>query len=91
MTIEDEIRDEKLQHNINIETPKTFALQSSKIDKYEHFASDAMLPINQTQIIEQAKFINSPLAKALENLKSLNLSNEVCEIKQTECIFPNSS
>ena len=35
MTIEDQIRDEKLQYNINTEASKISALPSSKIDKYE--------------------------------------------------------
>ena len=34
MTIEDQIRDEKLQYDINKETGKISALSSGKIDKY---------------------------------------------------------
>ena len=34
MTIEDQIRDEKLRYNINREAAKKSALSSSKIDKY---------------------------------------------------------
>ena len=34
MTIEDQIKDEKLQYDINRETAKISALSSSKIDKY---------------------------------------------------------
>ena len=33
MTINDQIRDEKLQYDINKETPKISALSSDKIDK----------------------------------------------------------
>ena len=36
MTINDEIRDEKLQYDINIEAAKTSALSSGKIYKYEY-------------------------------------------------------
>ena len=36
MTIDDQIRDEKLQYNINREAPKIFALSSDKINKYEY-------------------------------------------------------
>ena len=36
MTINDEIRDEKLQYDINIEAAKTSALPSGKIHKYEY-------------------------------------------------------
>ena len=35
MTIEDQIRDEKLQYDINREVAKISALSSGKTDKYE--------------------------------------------------------
>ena len=35
MTIEDQIRDEKLQHDLNRGAVKISALSSGKIDKYE--------------------------------------------------------
>ena len=35
MTIDDKIRDEKLQYDINREAAKISALLSGKIDKYE--------------------------------------------------------
>ena len=66
MTIDDQIRDEKLQYNINIEVTKTSALSSVKIDKYEHLTGEEILPSNQKKIIEQAKFTYSPLVKAFE-------------------------
>ena len=66
MTIDDQIRDEKLQYNINIEVTKTSALSSVKIDKYEHLTGEEVLPSNQKKIIEQAKFTYSPLVKAFE-------------------------
>ena len=37
MTLEDQIRDEKLQYEINRETQKISALSSGKIDKYEYY------------------------------------------------------
>ena len=39
MTVEDQIRDEKLQYDINREAGKTSALSSGKIDKYEYLTS----------------------------------------------------
>ena len=36
MTVEDQIRDEKLQYDINKEAAKISALSSGKIDKYEY-------------------------------------------------------
>ena len=66
MTINDQIRDEKLQYDINREAAKISALQSGKIHKYEYLTGDDILPSNQQQIIEQAKFIYSSLGKAFE-------------------------
>ena len=66
MTIDDQIRDEKLQYDINREAAKISALSSGKIDKYEYLTGEEILPSNQKQIIEQAKFTYSPLVKAFE-------------------------
>ena len=66
MTIEDQIKDEKLQYDINREAVKISALSSGKIDKYEYLTGEEILPSNQQQIIQQAKFNYPPLGKALE-------------------------
>ena len=66
MTIEDQIKDEKLQYYINREAAKISALSSAKIDKYEYLTGEEILPSNQQQIIPQTKFAYSPLGKALE-------------------------
>ena len=66
MTINDKIRDEKLQYNINREAAKISALSSGKIDKCEYLTGEEILPYNQQRIIEQAKFTYSPLRKAFE-------------------------
>ena len=66
MTIEDQIKDEKLQYDINKEAAKISALSSGKIDKYEYLTGEEILPSNQQQIIQQAKFTYSPLGKAFE-------------------------
>ena len=66
MTIKDQIRDEKLQYDINREAAKITALSSGKIDKYEYLTGKDILSSNQQQIIEQAKFTYSPLGKAFE-------------------------
>ena len=66
MTIEDQIKDEKLQHDINREAAKISALSSGKLDKYEYLTGEEILQSNQQQIIQQAKSTYSPLGKALE-------------------------
>ena len=66
MTIENQIKDEKLQYDINREAAKISALSSGKLDNYEYLTGEEILPSNQQQIIQQAKFNYSPLGKALE-------------------------
>ena len=66
MTIEDQIRDEKLQFDINREAAKISALSSDKTDRYEYLTDEEILPSSQQQVIEQAKFTYSPLGKAFE-------------------------
>ena len=66
MTIEDQIKDEKLKYDINREAAKISALSSGKLDKYEYLTGEEILPSNQQQIIQQAKFNYSFLGKAIE-------------------------
>ena len=66
MTINDHIRDEKLRYDVNREAAKISALSLGKIHKYEYLTGEEILPSNQQQIIEQAKFTYSPLGKAFE-------------------------
>ena len=66
MTINDQIKDEKLQYDINREAAKISALSSDKIHKYEYLTSEDILPSNQQQIKEQVKFTYSPLVKTFE-------------------------
>ena len=66
MTINDQIRDENLQHDINREASKISALSSGNIHKYEYLTGEDILPSNQQQTIQQARFTYSPLGKAFE-------------------------
>ena len=66
MTINDHIRDEKLQYDINRGVAKISALSCGLIDKYEYLTGEEILPSNQQKIIEQAKFAYSPLGKDFE-------------------------
>ena len=47
MTINDQIKDEKLQHDINREAAKISALSSGKLHKYEYLTGEDILPSNQ--------------------------------------------
>ena len=64
MITDDQIRDETLQYDINREAAKIWALSSRKIEKYEYLTGEEIVPSNQKQILEQAKFTYSPLGKA---------------------------
>ena len=96
MTIEDKIRGEKLQYNINRGAAKKSALSSAKIDKY--LTDEEILPFNQRQIIEQSKSAYSALGKAFEKqkekqadaIKSLDISNKKDELKHIESISPQN-
>ena len=66
MTISDQIRNEKLQYDINREAAKISALSSGEIHKYEYLTGEDILPSSQQQIIEQTEFTYSPLGKAFE-------------------------
>ena len=83
MTINDQIRDEKLQYDINRKAAEISALSSGKIDKYEYLTGKEILPSNQQQIIEQAKFTYSPLGKVFE--KQIRLIEDKGE-KQVEAL-----
>ena len=66
MTIDEKIRDEKLQYNINREAGKTSVLSSKKIDKYEYLTGEEILPPDQKRVIEKAKFTYYSVGRAFE-------------------------
>ena len=66
MTIDNQIRDQKLQYDINRTAAKMSALSSGKINKYESLTGKEILSSNQKEIIKQTKFTYSSLGKAFE-------------------------
>ena len=52
MTIDDKIRNEKLQYDINREAAKLSAWSSEKIHKYEYLTSEETLPSDQRRVID---------------------------------------
>ena len=67
MTLDDQIRDEKLQCDFNRESAKISALSSTKISKYEYLAGEEILPSNERHTTEQAKLLNLLWEKILRN------------------------
>ena len=105
MTIDDQIKDEKIQYNVNREALKLSASSSGKTYKYEYLIGENILPSSQQKIIEQAKFTYSPSGKAFEKqiktiedqgqkqvnaLNSLNSDDNKLEIKNQD-IFSKSA
>ena len=72
MTINDQIRDGKLQYDINREAAKIPTLSSTKIHKYEYLTCEDILSSNQQQKIEQVRFTYSSVGKAFEKLNKNN-------------------
>ena len=68
MTIDDKIRDEKLQYDINRDAAKMSALSSGEIDNMsiKETNDKEILPPDQSRLIEQAKFTYSSLGKAFK-------------------------
>ena len=81
MTIDDEIRDEKLQYDINREAAKISKLSSRKIGKDEYLTGEEILPADQRRVIEQAKFKYFPLGKAFEKKTKAIEDQEEKQIK----------
>ena len=61
--MDDKIRDEKIQYDINNKAAQISVLTSGKIDKYEYLSGEE-ISFDQSRIIEQAKFAYSPIGKA---------------------------
>ena len=87
MTIDDKIRDEKLQYEINREGAKIFAKTLDTAYKYEYLTGEEMIPSDRKKLIEQIKFQYGSLGKALEKqTKAIEAQGE----KQVKTIVKNS-
>ena len=51
MTMDDEIRDEKLQYDVNREEQKILAVSYGNIDQYEFLTGEEILPSDQRRVI----------------------------------------
>ena len=66
MKIDNKIKEEKLQYDINWDAAKISPLWSGKIDKYRYLTSKQILSPDQRRVIEEAKFAYYPFGKAFE-------------------------
>ena len=88
MTINYQIRDEKLKYDINREAAKISVLSSGKIHKYEYLTGEDILLFNQQQILEQATFSYSPLGKAFEKQIKMIEDQVKKQVKALEDLKP---
>ena len=72
MTIDDKIRDEKLQYDIDREAVKISALSSSNIDKHEYLTVEELLPSDQRRVIEEAEVYLYSFRKSLNKTNKNN-------------------
>ena len=80
MTNDDQIKDEKLQYDINRDAAKISALSSGKIVKYEY----SVLLVKKYYLVikkkkkKKSKFTYSPLGKAFEKqIKQLKIKDKL--------------
>ena len=66
MTINNQIRDEKLQYDVNREAAKISAFSSGEIYKYEYLTGEDILPSNQQQNNRTNKIYLFSAGKAFE-------------------------
>ena len=86
MIIEDQIKDEKLQYDINREAAKVSALSSGKINKYESLTGEEILPSNQQQRLDEIEEMNKKVN--YNDLKyEVRSSGEEFELDNTEDPF----
>ena len=84
MTIDEKIRDKKVQYDINREAAKISALSFGKIDKYEYFIGEKTLAFVLCSVTEQAKFTCSTLGKAFEKQIKTTENQGGKQIKEIE-------
>ena len=65
--LDDEVKANQAQYNLDREAAKIFALSLGKLDKYKHLTGDDVVP--KSESIEETKFKYSPLGKIYRGLK----------------------
>ena len=88
MTIDDKIKDEKLQCDINREAAKISALSSGITDKYEYLTDKEILPSDQSRMIEQAQFASYPLGKAFEKHIKATENQRIKQVEAFKALKP---
>ena len=85
MTINDKIRDQKLQYDINREATNISASISIWTWKYQYE------PFDQKWVIEQAKFTYSPIGKALEKRRKTIEDQGIKQVEALKALKPEGN
>ena len=81
MIIDEKIKNEKLQYDVNRKAAKISVLSSSKINKYEYLTGEEILPSHQYKIIKQVKFTYSPLGRICKTNKQILFEKQIKTIQ----------
>ena len=81
MTIDDQIRDEKLQYDISKEAAKISALSSGKINKHEYLTGEELLPSNQKQIIDYYLLVLLSVKLLKNKQKQLKIKEKIKSVQ----------
>ena len=76
MSVNEKIKNEKVQCDLSREAAKILAISSDKIDKLEYLAGEATLPSNQNKIKRLIMFTYSSLEKAFQKQVKITRSKE---------------
>ena len=91
MKIEDKIKDEKLQYDVNREAAKASALSSGKIAKYEYPAGEEILSSDQSKIIQQTKFTYSHFGKEFKKQIKTIEDQRIKQVEALEALKPEEN
>ena len=81
MIIDEKIKNEKLQYDVNRKAAKISVLSSSKINEYEYLTGEEILPSDQYKIIKKVKFTYSPLGRICKTNKQILFEKQIKTIQ----------
>ena len=81
MIIDEKIKNEKLQYDVNRKAAKISVLSSSKINEYEYLTGEEILPSDQYRIIKQVRLTYSPLGRICKTNKHILFEKQIKTIQ----------
>ena len=81
MIIDEKIKNEKLQYDVNRKAAKISVLSSSKTIEYEYLTGEEILPSDQYKIIKKVKFTYSRLRRICKTNKQILFEKQIKTIQ----------